>query len=203
MAENLIKERKQALRAAAISQRTCLKRKDSQTWSRLIQEKVLQFPPYVSAQAIALYSPIQNEVDTEAIRDQALSAGKAVHYPKLTRESSLELVQIDADGAFSVGRFGILEPAGDRRLLQDDPSQLIIMVPGVVFDSRGNRLGRGLGYYDRFLQQLRANTTFVGLAYEFQIVDEVPAELWDQRVHYVITERRIIDCTTAQSSLEV
>jgi 5-formyltetrahydrofolate cyclo-ligase len=203
MAESLIRDRKQVLRAAALSQRASLKRADSQTWSRLIQEKVLQFPPYLRAQSIALYSPIQNEVETAAIRDHALVAGKTVYYPKLARAGSLELVQVDSAGTFGVGRFGILEPVGDRRLSDGDHSRLIVMVPGVIFDSQGNRLGRGLGYYDRLLIQLRPDAIFLGLAYDFQTLNEVPAEFWDQRVHYVITERRIIDCTTAQSTLEV
>jgi 5-formyltetrahydrofolate cyclo-ligase len=202
MSESSIRERKQVLRVAAIAQRMSLTSTDLQTWSRLIQAKVLEFPLYLRAQSVALYSPIQNEVDTAAIRDNALSAGKTLYYPQLTRKGSLDLVRVDSAAAFAVGRFGILEPVGDGRRLDDD-SKLIVVVPGVVFDSEGNRLGRGLGYYDRFLKQIRGNSIFLSLAYEFQMVDEVPTESWDQRVHYLITERRIIDCTPAQSRLEI
>jgi 5-formyltetrahydrofolate cyclo-ligase len=71
---------------------------------------------------------------------------------------------------------------------------LIVFVPGVAFDTRGQRLGRGKGWYDRLLRQLGGNTVFVGLGYEFQIVEEVPTESWDEKVHYVVTEERVIDC---------
>jgi 5-formyltetrahydrofolate cyclo-ligase len=78
---------------------------------------------------------------------------------------------------------------------------MVVFVPGVAFDVRGNRLGRGKGWYDRLLEK-SGRATFVALAYDFQIVDAVPSEDWDQRVHYLITERRIIDCGSmpAQSS---
>ena len=68
------------------------------------------------------------------------------------------------------------------------------MAPAVAVDLRGNRLGRGKAWYDRLIQELNGRTTVAALAYEFQIVDEVPSDEWDQQVDYVITERRVIDC---------
>jgi 5-formyltetrahydrofolate cyclo-ligase len=105
----------------------------------------------------------------------------------------LELVQIDSVSDLTEGRFGILEPGGDRRLSPCYQSKLVVFVPGVAFDSRGNRLGRGKGWYDRLIKELE-EATLVALAYDFQIVEEVPTDAWDQKVHYVISERRIIDC---------
>ncbi|HME62447.1 MAG TPA: 5-formyltetrahydrofolate cyclo-ligase, partial [Candidatus Binatia bacterium] len=92
------------------------------------------------------------------------------------------------------GPRGAAEPAGDVPLGDADCQDLMVIVPGVLFDDRGNRLGRGGGWYDRALQRLNDKGIFVGLAYEFQVVASVPAELWDQKVHYVITESRVIDC---------
>jgi 5-formyltetrahydrofolate cyclo-ligase len=199
MSESLVTERKRTLRASAILQRSSLKATDSETWSGIIQAKVLQSPAYLRSRSVALYSPIQNEVDTAAIRDHALARCKTVYYPRLARGSSLELVQVDSCRSFAVGRFGILEPLGEVETLASH-GQLLVIVPALVFDYRGNRLGRGLGCYDRFLKELPANAIFMGLSYEFQLVNEVPAEFWDQRVHYIITERRIIDCASSQSS---
>ena len=202
MSERLIGERKQLLRGAAITQRESLLSSDSLTWSRSIQEKVLQFPPYILSPSVALYSPIQNEVDTAAIRDHALGSGKAVYYPRI-RETSLELVQIYSETELVIGHFGILEPVGERRSLDSDLLGILVIVPGVVFDSKGNRLGRGAGWYDRLLKQIGGDATSLGLAYELQLVDEVPVDPWDQRLDYVITERRVIECaaTRAHSSL--
>jgi len=71
---------------------------------------------------------------------------------------------------------------------------MVVFLPGLVFDSLGNRLGRGIGWYDRLLKTMGKGAVFVALAYEFQMVDEVPTEAWDEKVDYVITEKRVIDC---------
>ena len=188
-----MREKKHSLRAAALAQRSLLSRSESLARSRLIQARVLQFPPYLLSRSVALYNPIQNEVETGAIRDHALVTGKNVFFPRFGPEDSLELIKIESATEFSPGRFGILEPTGEGRLAGRDQEELVVFVPGVAFDLRGNRLGRGKGWYDRLIKEL-GEATLVAIAYDFQIVDEVPAEEWDQRVHYVITERSVVDC---------
>jgi 5-formyltetrahydrofolate cyclo-ligase len=196
-----MRESKNSLRAAALAQRCLLSRAESLSRSRSIQTQALQFPPYLMRRSVAVYSPIQNEVETADIRDQALAAGKRVFYPRCGREDALELVEIESVTQLGMGRFGILEPTGEKRLSRQDQEELVVFVPGVAFDLHGNRLGRGKGWYDRLIKKLR-RATFAALAYDFQIMDEVPAEEWDQKVHYLITERRIVDCGSmrAQSS---
>jgi 5-formyltetrahydrofolate cyclo-ligase len=188
-----MRQSKDVLRAGVLARRSLLSKGDALFWSGNIQTRALQFPPYITCRSLALYSPIQNEVETGEIRDRALVAGKRVFFPRWGHRESLELVQIDSPSELRMGRFGILEPAGDSRLLPQDHGDLVVFVPGVAFDSRGNRLGRGKGWYDRLITEL-GRATLVALAYDFQIVDEVPTASWDQRVHYVITERRIVDC---------
>jgi 5-formyltetrahydrofolate cyclo-ligase len=195
-----MRESKNSLRAAALAQRALLSRAESLSRSRSIQAKALQFLPYLAHRSVAVYSPIQNEVETADIRDHALATGKRVFYPRCTAENVLELIEIGSVTELASGRFGILEPTGQRRLSKDQ-EELVVFVPGVAFDLQGNRLGRGKGWYDRLIEKL-SRATFVALAYDFQIVDEVPSEEWDQKVHYLITERRIVDCGSrpAQSS---
>jgi 5-formyltetrahydrofolate cyclo-ligase len=188
-----MREKKHSLRAAALAQRSLLSRSESLARSRLIQARVLQFPPYLLSRSVALYNPIQNEVETGAIRDHALVTGKNVFFPRFGPEDSLELIKIGSATEFSPGRFGILEPTGEGRLAGRDQEELVVFVPGVAFDLRGNRLGRGQGWYDRLIKEL-GEATLVAIAYDFQIVDEVPAEEWDQGVRYVITERSVVDC---------
>ena len=96
---------------------------------------------------------------------------------------------------------GALACGKSTLLAETDRAGLVVFVPGVAFDPRGNRLGRGKGWYDRLLERL-GDAMFVALAYEFQIIEEVPTESWDQKVHYVVTENRVIDCaeSSAQSN---
>jgi len=97
---------------------------------------------------------------------------------------------------FKAGPLGILEPKGEQRLETGQARGLVVFVPGIAFDERGNRLGHGKGYYDRLIKELSPGATFVALAYDFQVVETVPCESWDQRVHLIVTERRTIDCAS-------
>jgi 5-formyltetrahydrofolate cyclo-ligase len=190
-------EKKPALRAAALSQRNSLSPAQALALSRLIQAKALQFSRYLQALSVALYSPIQNEVGTEEIRERSLAQAKILFYPRLGRGNGVELVEVKSAGELKPGPFGILEPAGRTILSDREIGGLIVFVPGVAFDLRGNRLGRGRGWYDRLLGRLGARATSVGLTYEFQIIGEVPVDSWDQRVQFLITESRIIDCAVS------
>jgi 5-formyltetrahydrofolate cyclo-ligase len=83
---------------------------------------------------------------------------------------------------------------GDKTMTKREHEGLVVFVPGLAFDLQGHRLGRGRGWYDRVLSLLGGGSKVVALAYEFQIIKELPAERWDQRVRHIISEKRIIDC---------
>jgi 5-formyltetrahydrofolate cyclo-ligase len=89
-------------------------------------------------------------------------------------------------------RFGLLEPERDVGLMVEPDDLDLVIVPGVAFDRRGNRLGFGGGYYDRFFE--RCNATRVGLAYAFQVVDDIPAEDHDVKIDWLVTEDEVILC---------
>ena len=185
-------ENRAALRTGALRRRVALDRAVSCLWSELIQAQALTLPQYLAARSVALYSSIQNEVGTQKLLEHALRAAKAVFYPRLSSTGSPWLFRIFSVAQLAPGRFGILEPASCAPMIDRDQESLVVFVPGVLFDSWGNRLGRGSGWYDRLLARLSG--TFIGLAYEFQLVEELTAEDWDRRVHYIITEKRVIDC---------
>lgn len=189
-----MREEKHRLRAEAVARRRSLSPSELSLWNRLIEEKVLQFSPYLACRAVALYSATGNEVATEGIRDHALRAGKKVFYSKLGTGNVWILIRLESAGELRAGHYGILEPTGESEMTDKDRQGLVVFVPGLVFDLQGNRLGRGGGWYDRLLGLLREGPKFVGLAYEFQLVAELPTEGWDQKVHYIITEQRIIGC---------
>ena len=187
-------ETKQKLRAIARRRRDALSVAEAADKSRLIQERVLQFAPYVFCRAVALYSSTHNEVATEGIRDHALKEGKKVFYPRVAGDTSHDFVELKRAGELRPGPYGILEPNGEASMTQRDEKGLVVFVPALAFDLQGNRLGRGKGWYDRALSRLGAGVTLAGLAYEFQIFERLPAERWDCKVDHIITESRVVDC---------
>ena len=189
-----MREKKNRLRATSLRRRESLPASDLSLWSHMIQESVLHFPSYLISRSVALYSPTGNEVATEEIREHALRACKKLFYPKLGQGGEFDLIQVKSAEKLREGRYGILEPIGDKVLSRKDYEGLIVFVPGLAFDVEGNRLGRGRGWYDRVLELIENRARFVALAFEFQIEKEVPTDGWDQRVHTIITERRIINC---------
>jgi 5-formyltetrahydrofolate cyclo-ligase len=192
-------EAKQALRSAGLARRAALAEADCQLLSRAIQVRALQLHGYLACHSVALYSAVQNEVRTDELLAHALQSGKKVFYPRVGENDGDGLFRVLAADELRAGRYGILEPAGTTRLADVEFAALTIFVPGVAFDMQGNRLGRGRGWYDRLLQQAGERAAIVALAYEFQIVDAVPAGPGDQKVNYVITEKRVVDCGTASA----
>jgi len=107
-------EKKQTLRAKALQRRDSLTASELRLWSRLIQESVLHFSPYRLSCSVALYSPVGSEVATEEIRGHALISRKRLFYPKLGSGENLALVQVEFPEELKPGRYGILEPAGEK-----------------------------------------------------------------------------------------
>ncbi len=192
-----MRDKKQTLRARVTLQRESLAPTKLHVWNRLIQQKALGFAQYRSTRNVALYSPIGNEAATTAIAEEAFKTGKAVFYPRIVREGQLELVRVESREDLQPGSYKIFEPRCGRAITKEELEAAVIFVPGVAFDLAGRRLGRGKGAYDRLLERAGAKTRCVALAYEFQIVNEVPTDERDRKVHYIITERRIVNCWDA------
>ncbi len=150
-----------------------------------------EFPPQAGRIA-ALYRPLPGEVPTERIRREYLAAGALLFYPRVTGPGSLAFYPHREGDGWETGAYGISEPftpAGvEPRLSGWD----IIVVPGLAFDRRGNRLGHGFGYYDRFLEGLPEGVPRVGLAWAGQLVPDVPVDAWDVPVHALVTEEGVI-----------
>ena len=202
MQRAVLEESKFSLRRRLLAARKSVSSDQRRLWNGLIQASAVRFPPYLAATEVALYSPIDTEVDTRAILADALASKKAVFFPRIGPDSSGWFFQVRAETDLRAGRFGINEPAGDLPLpvqAQDGAEDCLIFVPGLAFDIDGRRLGRGGGAYDRMLAALKRRAIFIALAFELQIVERLPTDEWDQKIHYIITEKRIIDCTASAS----
>jgi 5-formyltetrahydrofolate cyclo-ligase len=151
------------------------------TMSLPITELIEANKQYHEAPIVMLYHPLWDEVDVRPLFERALADGKRVILPTVKGDDIIP-VEITSDTQWVVGDFDILEPVAEPYQGNID----LIVIPGIAFDLNLNRLGRGKGYYDRFLAH-HPNTYRLGVCFKFQIVPEVPTEPFDLPMHELIT----------------
>ena len=177
------------------------KRDDLQTYEVLkrsneIIANLKKLPEFEEATNIACYISFNNEVYTHGLIKEYVNK-KRVFVPVIDREKKeISLSHLKDWKELSSGAYGILEPKKEfLRIGKYDDVELII-VPGIVFDERGNRIGYGGGYFDRLLRKMKAKK--VALAYDFQILKEIPNEEHDVRMDVIVSEKRILRIETLQ-----
>lgn len=177
---------KRSIRADLLARRKHLAAETCLSYSLQIQQSLIRSVEFQSASAIALYSPVLNEVFTEELFRTACSTGKLIAYPRV-RGADLEFVRVADASELVPGAFGVLEPQGEQVLF---PASLdMVVVPGVGFDRRGFRMGYGKGFYDRGLHCSRRPGCLVGLCFELQLLEQLPVESHDVRMDMIITEK--------------
>jgi len=181
------------------SLRMRLSREEVLTKSARIKKLLFGLSEFTMAKTITFYVAKQanREVETEEMIKESLIAGKRVLVPivdNAARKIFFSELR-DYDSELAPGEFDILEPKPSyRRLVPATESDLMI-VPALVFDLQGHRLGYGGGYYDRLLRELasiKPSLPFVGLAYELQVVDKLPKTSRDVPVNILVTEKRVL-----------
>ncbi len=158
--------------------------------SEAIRDHFTGLEAYRRARRLALYASFKNEVLTDPIFDHALSCGKEVFFPKVIKGIGLSFFRVREKGELVPGTYSLLEPCGEEE--GEVSSMDLVVVPGIAFDRRGYRIGYGRGYYDMTLGTF--NGPIVGLAYEMQVLDEVPHLPHDIRVERIVTEKGVIRC---------
>lgn len=185
---------KAELRASVLAKRAALTSKEIQKKSeavflnflsnseRIFSKNLLQRPL-----KIGLYSPIHSEVQTQKFFEMFVKLGFHPCYPKVEGEEIQFYEVSDLSQLKPQGKLNIPEPVtkhSTKPVLAD-----YMFVPGIAYDDKGNRLGYGRGFYDRYFAKHKPTT--IGLAYDFQIVKDVPLEPHDQSLDYVFTENEI------------
>ena len=157
--------------------------------SLAILERLLVDPAFLRSKTILFYASFDGEVETFEMMTQAKRLGKQIALPTIFRtEKKLVPILVEDLDDLEEGAYGIRQPrfSADRCLLPEDLD--FCLVPGVGFDRSNLRLGRGAGYYDRFLCTLPRAIPTVGLAFRFQILDRLPRQPHDVAVSRVISE---------------
>lgn len=186
------------IRTKMIEKRSALLKDEVLSLSQKVQEFLFDLPQVESSSCIMAYMAFKNEISTIEIIERLLLMGKQVLLPYVVPKERLIIPALveDINRDLVEGAYGILEPNPDN-LKEIDASKIdIVLVPGLAFDMNGNRLGYGGGYYDRFLVKCKEDAVFIALAYNFQILKDLSqvTEVHDQRVHYIVTEGKVIDC---------
>lgn len=191
---------KQELREYIRSQKRQYTSEELRVLSLSIMDRLMEHPRIQSAQTLLMYHSLPDEVDTHDALDQLLSKGKTVFLPVVVADGLMELQEYHGRHALRQGAFHIMEPLtsktgtsssqqeGNQREL---PPIDTAVIPGIAFDSQGNRLGRGKGYYDRFLASLASRSSAlvpytIGLCFPFQKVEQIPTTPYDIPVDEVL-----------------
>lgn len=182
------------LRKAMLKKRREISVKNNLCCSDIILSQIVHHPTYEQSSCIMCYSAFADEVQTEKILCHALAKGKRVCVPFiLDKNSKMEAAHIRNMEDLVIGTYGILSVAADK-MERIEPMKInFIVVPGVAFDRQGHRLGMGGGFYDRFLIQAK-NGFRLGIAFDRQLLKQVPFNETDCRMHAVLTEKELIDC---------
>jgi 5-formyltetrahydrofolate cyclo-ligase len=180
--------RKRSIRKELRARLSRLGRRLKQAKDRRIQRKILKTARFRSAAHVFSYISKAGEVNTRPIIARALALGKCVYVPRILRSGGLAAYRVrNLRLDLRRGRFGILEPVPRRTARGEAAVIELALIPGLGFDRSGRRLGRGGGYFDRFLKRLKRAET-IGLAYREQILKRIPAARHDVRVDRVLTD---------------
>ena len=188
------KPNKQTLREQCLRKRSSLSQKAILEKSKKITDTLMNFEEYQQSEKIMLYIATKSEVQTQSIIESARKDNKKIFIPLIAQEKSDLIPSLihDFEKELALGNLGIVQPKEEfYRLFPPDILDLVI-VPGVAFTQQGYRLGRGGGYYDRFLCKLEEHTYSIALAFEMQIIEKIPLDENDIPVDCIITEDRTI-----------
>ena len=143
----------------------------------------------ITKKIIGGYYPVNFELDDLDILKEFEKKKIKVSLPSIKKNYKINFIQCSINDPFIVNQYGIPEPTQGKVVYPD-----ILLVPLVAFDKNLNRLGYGAGYYDRLIQSLkkRKNIISIGLAFDFQELNLIPTTKYDQKLDYIVTNKKIL-----------
>jgi 5-formyltetrahydrofolate cyclo-ligase len=190
-----IQQAKAALRIKILAALKNLPPEKRQSDAEKLRRKLAEQPVFQAASSILFFAPLPDELDLWPVLEETLAAGKVVALPCFDAENQFYRPRrvTDLQVELVSGRFGIREPSANCVEMPLDDLDLVL-VPGVAFDLRGHRLGRGKGFYDRLLANFMGKS--IGIAFDEQIVDAIPAEPQDVEMDFILTPTQCVRCDT-------
>jgi len=193
---------KAELRKQLIDERRTYSKTEILRNSAIITQRLFELDEVRKAKIISTYIGKEDEVQTTDIIQKSWVAGKTVIVPVVDADrASIYFSELSDLNHLQKGHYDILEPLPEKISVSSLTSADVIIVPGVGWDSRGHRLGHGLGFYDRALENVPDQSTIVGLAFEWQVLESIPMESHDRSVDLIVTETRVISCSDRDHKL--
>lgn len=184
---------KKELRKEAKLYRKSVSEGDRLNKSTDIIKNLKDLEAFIKAEVILMYASLSDEVETLRLMRELLEEGKKEIYCPVTQGDKMEFYRIQSLDDLKEGNFHVLEPeiAEETLLKPANNVNYCMIMPGLMFDKKGNRLGYGKGYYDKYLAGLDkdVNMTTIALSYESMVKDEIPAEEPDRRADYIVTDK--------------
>jgi 5-formyltetrahydrofolate cyclo-ligase len=177
---------KKRIRSKILARLKIQKEEDRDRKSQLIKHKLFRTSVFKKAKTVMFYISFDGEVDTQGMIKEAHRLGKRVAVPVCKKHKiSIMPCILKNKAGLRKGPYGVCEPAVKKYMKLEELD--LVIVPGVAFDKKGNRLGRGGGCYDHFLQKIPCDTPSIGLAYSFQILPFLPTTKTDVKIGRVIS----------------
>ncbi|MCR5756579.1 MAG: 5-formyltetrahydrofolate cyclo-ligase [Selenomonas sp.] len=184
---------KKALRAKILTARRELRDAYRQKASQRMIDVFCALPDFKAPRSIMCYAPMDDEVQIHALIQRWLDLGCTIAMPRIVSKGEMEAVSLSSLDDLIAGTYGIRTPDPDKGQVLSPEDLDMIIVPGVAFDTRGERLGMGAGFYDAYLAKA-VHAKRIALAYSCQLVAAIPMEEHDMLVHKIITEQGIYNC---------
>ncbi len=189
-----IQEAKREFRVATLEKLEALEEEERFELTHKVEERLFEFANFLESRIVMLYVNSVGEVPSKGIIDRSHEMGKIIVLPAFdTNKYEMKLMKIDhPDKDLVKGQRGILEPNPSRCKRVPIDCIDIAIIPSVVLDEKGGRIGSGEGYYDRLIPNLPITTRKVALAFDFQVVGQVPMESHDKYIDIIVTDKRTI-----------
>lgn len=183
---------KEQIRQEILRKRRSMGQEQVKTKSKAISSHLLVSRMFAESKIIMAYLSFEQEPCIDSVLQQAITGGKIICVPQICGRGEMRAVKLKALNKVTAGKYGIRTPIEPCEEVAAEDIDLIF-VPGVAFSSDGKRLGRGQGFYDRFLAKaVKAKT--IGVCYDFQLLSSIPVEHFDRPVAYLTTEKYLKLC---------
>ena len=181
--ENMKEMSKRDIRLEVLEKRARMSPEERASKSRAIGDRLMKTGLWADAKTVFLYMSLPGEVETDRLIAKAWSQGKQVAVPKVTEEG-LVFSKLDSFEELSEGSFHVREP---REIREISDGRALVIMPGVAFDIKCNRIGYGKGFYDRYLFEHRGHPA-VALSFDFAVYSKIPSGPHDIKPGLIITE---------------